>query len=412
MSGFIELLADGDAGPLTPEQMRYLEIVRRAAGRLHALVDELLERSTSGKRRRKGQDDRDRRRRPRGREAASRATARRAARTRSSSGRRTRTARTTARRSRSGCCAASREPEDALVHPARVVRRARRRPAAGRERSSSLDDVEADTIVIATGARPRAARRGARPAHARRLARAAAARRDGARRPSSIGGGFIGCEVTASLTQLGVEVTQVVREPMVFAPLQAPPLSEALHDTLPRARRRPPARGDRDPGRRARRRRHRRRAERRARAATPASRCGAASSSTSASRPAGPASTRSATSPSSTTPSSGATAASSTGRTPPTTARRSARSSPATRTRATTSSRRSSPRSSAARSGSSATRRATTTRASRATSREGARCSASSQGGHTIGAVVDRPGRGHRERAQGGDPSRRGGRCD
>ena len=54
-----------------------------------------------------------------------------------------------------------------------------------------------------------------------------------------IGGGFIGCEVTASLTQLGVQVTQVVREPMVFAPLQAPPLSEALHDALPRARRRP-----------------------------------------------------------------------------------------------------------------------------------------------------------------------------
>jgi 3-phenylpropionate/trans-cinnamate dioxygenase ferredoxin reductase subunit len=45
-----------------------------------------------------------------------------------------------------------------------------------------------------------------------------------------IGGGFIGCEVTASLTQLGLQVTQIVREPMVFAPLQAPPLSEALHD--------------------------------------------------------------------------------------------------------------------------------------------------------------------------------------
>src|SRR5947199_174246 len=44
-----------------------------------------------------------------------------------------------------------------------------------------------------------------------------------------IGGGFIGCEVTASLTHLGVQVTQVVREPMVFPGLQAPPLSEALH---------------------------------------------------------------------------------------------------------------------------------------------------------------------------------------
>jgi 3-phenylpropionate/trans-cinnamate dioxygenase ferredoxin reductase subunit len=45
-----------------------------------------------------------------------------------------------------------------------------------------------------------------------------------------IGGGFIGCEVTASLTQIGVQVTQIVREEMVFAPLQAPPLSEALHE--------------------------------------------------------------------------------------------------------------------------------------------------------------------------------------
>ena len=44
-----------------------------------------------------------------------------------------------------------------------------------------------------------------------------------------IGGGFIGCEITASLTQLGVQVTQVVRDPMLFASLQAPPLSEALH---------------------------------------------------------------------------------------------------------------------------------------------------------------------------------------
>ena len=34
-----------------------------------------------------------------------------------------------------------------------------------------------------------------------------------------IGGGFIGCEITASLTQLGVQVTQIVRDPMVFAPL-------------------------------------------------------------------------------------------------------------------------------------------------------------------------------------------------
>ncbi len=47
MTGFIELLEDGGAGPLTPEQARYLEIVRRAAERLQRLVDELLGRSVA-----------------------------------------------------------------------------------------------------------------------------------------------------------------------------------------------------------------------------------------------------------------------------------------------------------------------------------------------------------------------------
>ncbi|HEX6761540.1 MAG TPA: histidine kinase dimerization/phospho-acceptor domain-containing protein [Gaiellaceae bacterium] len=42
MAGFIELLEDGGAGPLTPDQARYLEIVGRAADRLQLLVDELL----------------------------------------------------------------------------------------------------------------------------------------------------------------------------------------------------------------------------------------------------------------------------------------------------------------------------------------------------------------------------------
>ena len=45
-----------------------------------------------------------------------------------------------------------------------------------------------------------------------------------------VGGGFIGCEVTASLTQLGVQVTHVVREGALFTALQAPPLSEALEN--------------------------------------------------------------------------------------------------------------------------------------------------------------------------------------
>ena len=48
MVGFIELLQDGGAGSLGPEQERYLEIVRRAAERLQRLVDELLERSATG----------------------------------------------------------------------------------------------------------------------------------------------------------------------------------------------------------------------------------------------------------------------------------------------------------------------------------------------------------------------------
>jgi signal transduction histidine kinase len=43
MTGFIELLEDGGAGPLTPEQARYLEIVRRAAERLQGLVGDLLD---------------------------------------------------------------------------------------------------------------------------------------------------------------------------------------------------------------------------------------------------------------------------------------------------------------------------------------------------------------------------------
>ena len=40
--GYIELIADGDAGPLTSEQHGYLDIVRRSSDRLVELVDELL----------------------------------------------------------------------------------------------------------------------------------------------------------------------------------------------------------------------------------------------------------------------------------------------------------------------------------------------------------------------------------
>ncbi len=43
--GYIELIRDGDAGELTPEQDRFLGVVDRSAKQLHALVDDLL---TSG----------------------------------------------------------------------------------------------------------------------------------------------------------------------------------------------------------------------------------------------------------------------------------------------------------------------------------------------------------------------------
>jgi 3-phenylpropionate/trans-cinnamate dioxygenase ferredoxin reductase component len=89
--------------------------------------------------------------------------------------------------------------------------------------------VKADTIVIATGARPRELE-GTIGLRTFDSAVELRKRAEGARTAVVIGGGFIGCEVTASLTMVGVEVIQIVRDPMVFAPLQAPPLSEALHD--------------------------------------------------------------------------------------------------------------------------------------------------------------------------------------
>jgi 3-phenylpropionate/trans-cinnamate dioxygenase ferredoxin reductase subunit len=97
------------------------------------------------------------------------------------------------------------------------------------ERIESLDDVQADTVVIATGARPREL---PGTLHLRTLDDSLELRRRAgeAKTATVIGGGFIGCEVTASLTQLGVAVTQIVREPMVFAPVQCQPLSESLHD--------------------------------------------------------------------------------------------------------------------------------------------------------------------------------------
>jgi 3-phenylpropionate/trans-cinnamate dioxygenase ferredoxin reductase subunit len=97
------------------------------------------------------------------------------------------------------------------------------------EHIDSLDDVDADTIVIATGARPR-------PLGDARMLRtlddsvALRSAAETAKNAVVIGGGFIGCEVTASLTQLGVQVTQIVKDPALFAALDVPPLSEALHE--------------------------------------------------------------------------------------------------------------------------------------------------------------------------------------
>jgi 3-phenylpropionate/trans-cinnamate dioxygenase ferredoxin reductase component len=121
------------------------------------------------------------------------------------------------------------EPADALVHPKEWYAEHGVDLRAGEE-LSSLDELRADTVVIATGARPRAL---GDALVLRTLDDSLEIRRraQDARTAIVIGGGFIGCEVTASLTQLGVQVTQVVREPHVFWPLQAPPLSEALHET-------------------------------------------------------------------------------------------------------------------------------------------------------------------------------------
>jgi 3-phenylpropionate/trans-cinnamate dioxygenase ferredoxin reductase subunit len=97
------------------------------------------------------------------------------------------------------------------------------------ETVASLDSLNGDAIVIATGARPRelpgavGLRTLDSAVELRRLA-------EKARTAVVVGGGFIGCEVTASLTVSGVEVTQIVRDEMLFAPLEAVPFSEALHD--------------------------------------------------------------------------------------------------------------------------------------------------------------------------------------
>jgi 3-phenylpropionate/trans-cinnamate dioxygenase ferredoxin reductase subunit len=95
------------------------------------------------------------------------------------------------------------------------------------ERLDAIPD--ADVVVLATGARPREL---GDALQLRTLDDSIELRRraETARTATVVGGGFIGCEVAASLTQLGVQVTQIVREPVLFAAIQCPPLSEALGD--------------------------------------------------------------------------------------------------------------------------------------------------------------------------------------
>jgi 3-phenylpropionate/trans-cinnamate dioxygenase ferredoxin reductase subunit len=120
------------------------------------------------------------------------------------------------------------EPADALVHPVEWYAEQGVDLRVG-QRLESLDQLDADSIVIATGARPRALE-GALAL--RTIDDSLELRRRAGEGGTAVvvGGGFIGLEVTASLTQLGVRVTQIVREPLVFAALQAPALSEALHE--------------------------------------------------------------------------------------------------------------------------------------------------------------------------------------
>ena len=73
------------------------------------------------------------------------------------------------------------QPEDALVHPVDWYAENGVDLRLG-ETLASLDDVQAETIVIATGARPRPLDGTVPLPHARRLARAAAPRRVGAGR--------------------------------------------------------------------------------------------------------------------------------------------------------------------------------------------------------------------------------------
>ena len=122
------------------------------------------------------------------------------------------------------------QPADVLVHPSEWYAE-HGVELRTTDRLESLADLRADTVVIATGARPRPLD-GALALRTLDDSLELRRRAGDARTAVVVGGGFIGLEVTASLTLLGLQVTQIVRDPRVFAALQAPPLSEALHDTF------------------------------------------------------------------------------------------------------------------------------------------------------------------------------------
>jgi 3-phenylpropionate/trans-cinnamate dioxygenase ferredoxin reductase subunit len=120
------------------------------------------------------------------------------------------------------------EPPDTLVHPEEWYGEngveLRLNTTVG-----AIEELGADRIVLATGAHPRPL---GDALTLRSLDSALNLRARGreAKTATVIGGGFIGCEVTASLTHLGVQVTHVVREERLFPNLEAPPLSDALAD--------------------------------------------------------------------------------------------------------------------------------------------------------------------------------------
>jgi 3-phenylpropionate/trans-cinnamate dioxygenase ferredoxin reductase subunit len=118
------------------------------------------------------------------------------------------------------------EPPDTLVHPEEWYAE-NGVDLRLNTRVESIDELGADRIVLATGARPRQLD-GALTLRTLDSALELRRRASESKTATVIGGSFIGSEVTASLTHRGVQVTHVVREGRLHAALQAPPLSEAL----------------------------------------------------------------------------------------------------------------------------------------------------------------------------------------